>query len=103
MRAFFLCASLSMLLPIVYITTAADQGSPSPSLVIQKLDSPAGAGSAEPNVYVDDGGRIYLSWIEKQGDNTHRLRFAVRICFLWSRPQPRFALFTYTAIFRAAA
>src|SRR6266498_1906119 len=87
MRAFFLCASLSMLLPIVYITTAADQGSPSPSLVIQKLDSPAGAGSAEPNVYVDAGGRIYLSWIEKQGDNTHRLRFAVRSGAAWSEPK----------------
>ena len=38
--------------------------------------SPAGAGSAEPNLATDPAGRVYLSWIEPLGGRTHGVRFA---------------------------
>jgi hypothetical protein len=40
------------------------------------LASPAGAGSAEPNLASDPAGRVYLSWIEPLGGRTHGVRFA---------------------------
>lgn len=40
------------------------------------LASPAGVGSAEPNLAVDPAGRVYLSWLEPLGGRTHGVRFA---------------------------
>jgi len=65
---------------------ARGQGNRSRSLVIEKLDSPAGVASAEPNLYRGADGRIYLTWIEKQGEKS-ALRFAVRIGSTWSTPK----------------
>ncbi len=40
------------------------------------LASPAGPGSAEPNLALGAGGRVYLTWLEMAGDSGHQLRFA---------------------------
>jgi hypothetical protein len=55
---------------------APGQSTVVPSLTIQEIDSPSGAGSGEPNLYVSANGRVYLSWIEPAGEN--RSAFAFR-------------------------
>jgi hypothetical protein len=62
------------------------QANRAPSLTIQEMDSPAGAASGEPNLFAGSDGRVYLTWIEKKGENTHALRFAVRKGNGWSAP-----------------
>jgi hypothetical protein len=44
---------------------------------VTPLASPAGPGSAEPNLALGPGGRVYLSWIELAADSAHQLRFSV--------------------------
>lgn len=51
--------------------------------VIDSLASPAGAGSAEPNLAVAPDGRVYMSWLEPS-DSSHALRFAVLDDTTWS-------------------
>ena len=45
--------------------------------------SPAGPGSAEPNLTVGADGRVYMSWLEP-ADSGHALRFAVHDGSKWS-------------------
>ena len=54
-------------------TTSAIENS-----VVREIDSPAGAGSSEPNLSVGPDGRIYLSWLEPIQPKGYALRFAVR-------------------------
>lgn len=58
-----------------------------PSVIVQSLDSPAAAGSGEPNLYTASDGRVFLTWIEPTGDKGHRLRFAYRHGDNWSAPR----------------
>jgi hypothetical protein len=51
---------------------------------IRELPSPAGAGSAQPSLFVAPDGRVYLSWIERLDDGRHTLRFATRKNEGWS-------------------
>src|SRR5690606_29085055 len=44
---------------------------------VSPLESPAGPGSAEPNLAVGPDGRVYLSWLEPAADSAHELRFAI--------------------------
>ncbi len=53
---------------------------------IQELVSPAGPGSAEPNLAVGPDGRVYMSWLEP-ADSGHALRFAVLTGTRWSEPR----------------
>ena len=43
---------------------------------VTALPTPARPGSAEPNLALGNGGRVYLSWIELTADSSHQLRFA---------------------------
>ena len=43
---------------------------------LKALPTPAGPGSAEPNLALGPGGHVYLSWIELAPDSGHALRFA---------------------------
>jgi hypothetical protein len=54
---------------------------------VRELPSPAGAGSAQPNLTVSPDGRVYLSWIERLGEGRFSLRFAVREGDGWSAPR----------------
>lgn len=47
-------------------------------------DNPAGPGSAEPNLALGAGNRVYMSWLEP-ADSGHSLRFAVLQHGRWSR------------------
>lgn len=57
-----------------------------PVLAMDSLTSPAGPGSAEPNLAVAPDGRVYMSWIES-ADSGHALRFSVLEGDAWSAPQ----------------
>jgi hypothetical protein len=63
------------------------QAKPSSSVTvtIDSLPSPAGPGSAEPNLAVSPDGRIYMSWLEPS-DSGHALRFAALEGGEWSPP-----------------
>lgn len=53
--------------------------SASPALAeVRELASPVGIGSGQPNLAVAPDGRVYLSWLERQGDGRSALRFAVK-------------------------
>ncbi len=80
MRAFHRASCISLLLGILTISSVGQTR----SLTFERLVSPAGTGSAEPNIHVGLDGRVYLSWIEKHGDKIHALRFAVRSGGAWS-------------------
>jgi hypothetical protein len=43
---------------------------------LKPLPTPAAPGSAEPNLAMGAGGRVYLSWIELAPDSGHLLKFA---------------------------
>jgi hypothetical protein len=51
---------------------------------VEVISSPAGLGSAEPNLSVGPGRHIYLSWLEPGGDSTYALKVAVRQGSHWS-------------------
>ena len=57
-----------------------------PAPAIEQLPSPAGPGSAEPNLAVAMDGRVYMSWLEP-ADSGHALRFATLTGTQWSAPR----------------
>src|ERR1051325_2643369 len=63
---------------------AERSGSGGGPVTIERLDSPAAPGSAEPNLAVGPDGRVYLSWLEPLPDSGHALRFAVHDGTRWS-------------------
>ncbi|MGE0129207.1 MAG: exo-alpha-sialidase [Blastocatellales bacterium] len=54
---------------------------------VRELASPAGQGSAQPNLAVSPDGRVYLSWIERLGEGRVSLRFATLEKDKWSASQ----------------
>jgi hypothetical protein len=68
------------------VNAPAPQATPSPqaALVVREADSPAGADSREPELFAAADGRVILSWVEKKGEKSHALRFAVRDVSGWS-------------------
>ena len=61
-------------------------GAPAPSggaLAMDSVASPAGPGSAEPNLTVGPDGRVYMSWLEP-ADSGHALRFSVHDGSAWA-------------------
>lgn len=64
--------------------TAAD--SAAPPVAIEALPSPAGPGSAEPELAAGPDG-FYLSWLERTGADTHALRFARLAPEGWTEPR----------------
>ncbi|HQR33784.1 MAG TPA: sialidase family protein [Blastocatellia bacterium] len=53
----------------------------------REVNSPAGAGSGQPNLTVSRDGKVYLSWIERLGEGKFSLRFAVKEGDGWSAPR----------------
>ena len=76
-------------LPIVFVLTAACAKVEQASLALQSItpiDAPAGPQSGEPNLAVDQSGRVYLSWLERAADSTVSLLLSVRDDGQWSAP-----------------
>lgn len=55
-------------------------------LTVEKIDSPTGLDSREPNLYATADGRIILSWVQKISEKRYALRFAMRHAEGWSGP-----------------
>lgn len=53
---------------------------------ITPIDVPAGPLSGEPNLAVDQAGRVYLSWLERKPDSSVALHLSVREDGNWSAP-----------------
>lgn len=47
------------------------------NLVIEPLRSPAGPGAAEPNLALEPGGSVMMTWIEPTADSAHAVRIAM--------------------------
>ena len=71
--------------PAVLASCASDTRDNS-SATIGSIASPAGSGSAEPNLAVAADGRVYMSWLEESGSG-HALRFAALEGEQWSTPR----------------
>jgi hypothetical protein len=69
---------------IAIVVMRANAPATSTALAIESLPSPAGPGSAEPNLAVGPDGRVYLTWIEQLPDTTNALRFAIHDGKSWS-------------------
>ncbi|MGK2935261.1 MAG: sialidase family protein [Gemmatimonadaceae bacterium] len=57
-----------------------------PSGAVTAIASPAGPGSGEPFLALNNDGRVYLSWLEPV-DSAHALKFAVYDGASWSTPR----------------
>lgn len=53
------------------------------AFAVEPVASPAGPGSAEPNLEVGQDGRVYMSWLEP-ADSGHALRFSVHDGRSWA-------------------
>ena len=60
-----------------------DVAAAAPAFTADSLASPAGPGSAEPNLTVGPDGRVYMSWLEP-ADSGHALRYAVHDGSKWT-------------------
>jgi hypothetical protein len=69
-------------------TGATEEASAVENSAVRELDSPAGAGSIEPNLSAGPDDRLYLSWLEPIQPKGYALKFAVRPKGgNWSRPR----------------
>ena len=90
LRRYTLALPFAVLLFAGCITNTANapapQTTPAPqaALSVREADSPAGADSREPELFATADGRVILSWVEKKGEKSHALRFAVRDASGWS-------------------
>lgn len=77
--------SLAVRTSVLLLTTgcAADPIERAPVEDLRELAAPVGAGSGQPNLFAV-GERVYLSWIEPEGEESHALRFAVWEGGYWS-------------------
>ncbi|MEE8586060.1 MAG: sialidase family protein [Acidobacteriota bacterium] len=55
--------------------------------VVLPVSSPAGSGSAQPNLALGSDGQVYLSWQEPAGEGETALRFSVWEGASWSAPR----------------
>jgi hypothetical protein len=86
MRNFFRVTN-ALLLVVAMVVCQAQSQQVNRLTSVQELDSPAALNSGEPNLYATADGRVFLSWIEKLGDNLHALKFAVLKQGQWSQPR----------------
>jgi hypothetical protein len=77
----FACFVLLMGAAVLAVVAQTPVSSPA------ELQSPAAAGSGEPNLVAGPDGRIYLSWIEPASPRGDALRMSVRGAQGWSAPK----------------
>jgi hypothetical protein len=79
--------SLLVILPVLGACTGGDDASSAELGEVREIDSPAPAGSGEPNLAVGPDGGVYLTWIERLAEGGHALRFAVLEGDRWTAPR----------------
>ena len=85
---------LAMLIAFCAVSTAwsgavrgEQQRSTIPPLpALTELTSPAGPGSAQPNLFADARGRVWMTWLEPRPEGGRRLRLASLSGTTWSTP-----------------
>jgi hypothetical protein len=76
------------LLSVSAVASACSRPAPPARMSVRELETPAAAGSGEPNLARGPDGRALLSWIEPSGEGRHALRFASRAQGEpWSEPR----------------
>lgn len=81
-------AFVVVLMGALATTAFVDRGQPGQvgaAPALDSLPSPAGPGSAEPNLAVGDDGKVYMTWFEP-ADSGHALRIATLTGNAWSTP-----------------
>ncbi len=78
-------AILPVAILVAVSCSAADRASP-PDFVLGAVEFSGPPGSAEPNLFTTNDGRVLMSWHEPNGEETHALRMAVRTEHGWSQP-----------------
>src|SRR5262249_23317734 len=71
---------------VVFIAAAFQSAVPVPAAVVD-VKSPAGSGSAEPNLAAASDGRVFMSWIEPGQGKGNVLYFSVLQSDTWSPPK----------------
>lgn len=80
--------SVFLLMIVICVLGVATSGSgQSPGDGVIPVDSPAGPGSGEPNLFAAEDGTVYLSWIEPAGEADDAFRFARLEAQAWSEPR----------------
>src|SRR6266446_4763022 len=67
-----------MVVVLVAIAGCTADRAPKAASAVTEVMSPAGAGSAEPNLTAAPDGRIFMSWLEPASPKGHKLLFSVR-------------------------
>lgn len=68
------------------LASCADRAVQPPLSSLATITSPAGEGSAEPNLAVDAAGRVHLSWLQRTSDSSFSLQLSIRDEGQWSDP-----------------
>jgi hypothetical protein len=85
MTRFTRMGAVAGLLAAAFLLTQRSPAPAAPAAAdLEMLTSPAGPGSAEPNLTVGANGKLYLSWLERAPDTTTSLRFSVFEGSKWS-------------------
>ncbi|HEX7121928.1 MAG TPA: sialidase family protein [Gemmatimonadaceae bacterium] len=77
---------LSLVLVAGLSSCVHDTGAP-PVTGLTMIESPAGPASSEPNLAVDERGRVHLTWQERTSDSTHGVRYAIFDGTSWTTPR----------------
>ncbi len=77
--------TIKYLFVLGFVAISACQTSNEPSYAMQNLESPAGQGTEEPNLFTDSKGDVYMSWIEKKQKHA-KLFFSKLEGDSWSEP-----------------
>lgn len=72
-------------LSILSVATACNVKKEAEQTVVTNLDSPAKSSAAEPYLYTDEAGKVYLSWIEKT-ESKSEFKFSTLTGNEWSKP-----------------
>ncbi|MFB6231927.1 MAG: hypothetical protein ABEL04_12310 [Salinibacter sp.] len=77
----------SFLLAALLVASGCQSGGSSSAVSVTPFSVPASAGSGQPYLYAEEGGPVWLSWVEPVGEETHALRYATLRDTSWSDPE----------------
>lgn len=77
---------LVLVLSLLVVRCTSRSENPMPAAVGTTLDVPVKAGSAQPRLFSDGDGTVWLSWVEPTGDDEHTLKYSTLSGDSWSEP-----------------
>lgn len=76
-----------LLLAALLVATGCQSGGSSSAVSATLFSAPASAGSGQPRLHAEDGGPVWLSWVEPVEDEGHALRYATLKDTSWTEPR----------------